>query len=694
MRRSINAGRMIPVKIKTVDITGELREFDLSKEIDGGGESNFSLWIGRAESCYIVIGDKSISREHAQLNYVDSKWVIKSDKRMLVNGVVKNEEEIHNGDIITLGSCSLSVHGENAQEDVVALDDGVSENDENNEDSESEYGDEVQESGEGEDAAEEYEEVDGEEQSFDSGSEMVEAEEDGKTEIVKGFSKIELDIFGEYAPYDTYTIEKDEVFIGRNPEKCEIVLSDPEVSGVHAVIKKYFADIILEDMNSGNGTLLNGERINKKSLVNGDEFVIGSTTFSMRVESDFIEDEKRHLMPVEENQFVEVEEEVEFDEDGMDAGGEGTDNTDQSLVGKIRELFSKDALRDPVKRKKILYIVAGIMVIWILFEDPEEQSVADSKKEKKENKVEKKKDLSPEVLIAVDSAYQLALELFETGKYREAIFELDKIFLKTSNYKKSKALYRASKDALKELELMKRKERELKELVERKKQVKKLLKKAEDAMKNKRLEFVEQILTQIAQIDPENVDVVQLKIELDHHKKERERKAVEKAAKEAERRRQEMAIVPGKKFYAQKKWHFAILEFENVIEKEKSMDKDILDEVNTMLSSARNNLDGIIQPILNKAKVLAEGKDLKGAYENYLEVLKHSPGNIESLNKMNRIKEQLRLQSRKVYREAIISESLSLFDHAKEKFQEVQQISPVDSEYYKKSTEKLKNYLE
>ena len=49
---------------------------------------------------------------------------------------------------------------------------------------------------------------------------------------------------------------------------------------------------------------------------------------------------------------------------------------------------------------------------------------------------------------------------------------------------------------------------------------------------------------------------------------------------------------------------------------------------------------------------------------------------------------------KRIYREAIIAESLSLFGDAKEKFLEVQQISPTDSEYYKKASEKLKNYLE
>ena len=61
---------------------------------------------------------------------------------------------------------------------------------------------------------------------------------------------------------------------------------------------------------------------------------------------------------------------------------------------------------------------------------------------------------------------------------------------------------------------------------------------------------------------------------------------------------------------------------------------------------------------------------------------------------MNAIREKLTIRSRKIYREALISESLSLFNDAKEKFQEVQQIAPSDSDYYKKATAKLKDYLD
>ena len=61
---------------------------------------------------------------------------------------------------------------------------------------------------------------------------------------------------------------------------------------------------------------------------------------------------------------------------------------------------------------------------------------------------------------------------------------------------------------------------------------------------------------------------------------------------------------------------------------------------------------------------------------------------------MEEIRQRLEKRSMKVYREALIAESLSLFDEAKEKFQEVQQISPSDSQYYKKASDKLKNYFE
>ena len=98
--------------------------------------------------------------------------------------------------------------------------------------------------------------------------------------------------------------------------------------------------------------------------------------------------------------------------------------------------------------------------------------------------------------------------------------------------------------------------------------------------------------------------------------------------------------------------------------------------------------------MVGKARSLKEGQDLKAAYEQYLNVLEHEPTNVEALDEMNEIRDILTLRSQKVYRDGLISESLMLFKEAKEKFQEVQQISPSDSDYYKKASLKLREYLE
>ena len=70
-------------------------------------------------------------------------------------------------------------------------------------------------------------------------------------------------------------------FIGRDSKTSQIPLTDPEVSSQHAVITKHGGTIELKDLESGNGTLLNGVRIIEEQLKSGDEFIIGSTTFTL-----------------------------------------------------------------------------------------------------------------------------------------------------------------------------------------------------------------------------------------------------------------------------------------------------------------------------------------------------------------------------------------------------------------------------
>lgn len=530
-------------------------------------------------------------------------------------------------------------------------------------------------------------------------------DEDEKTQVIKSFASFALELFGEFAPYDKFLIEKPETFIGRDPEKCDIVLNDPEVSGVHAVIKKNAITCTLEDLKSANGTILNGERVNSHDLTSEDEFIIGGTTFTVRIQSDFLEQEKSRIMPVEDNQVMEVEEVVEVDEnfDGEDGelieGGEGFGT---KFEEKNNSLFSKDALKDPDKRKKILYIVVGLLALWVLLgeeEQPQKPKVDPKKKAALEAKKEKKavpeaeKKLTPEQKEFVEGQYLLASQYFAEGKYSETIMELDKIFAIIKEYKNSRTIYGLAKEGLAELTKLLEEERKEKERKLRDLKVKELLEKAEAAVKEKKMDFAKNLFKEITKLDPENFDVTRLKLEVEAYEKEQERKRVEKAQKEAERKRQIQELAPGKSFYQRKDWYKAKLKLSDFL-RLKGMDEDLVKDATRMLDESTKKLDAIVNPLLGKARSLKEGQDLKGAYELYLEILKYNPAHVESLNEMDEIRQKLEIRSKKVYREAIIAESLSLYDDAKEKFQEVQQISPTDSDYYKKATEKLKNYLD
>lgn len=72
----------------------------------------------------------------------------------------------------------------------------------------------------------------------------------------------------------SYFLEKDRFVIGRRPT-CDIQVNDQGVSKEHAVILTVGNDQILEDLKSTNGTQVNGEKVDRHILQNGDVIEVG-----------------------------------------------------------------------------------------------------------------------------------------------------------------------------------------------------------------------------------------------------------------------------------------------------------------------------------------------------------------------------------------------------------------------------------
>ena len=78
-------------------------------------------------------------------------------------------------------------------------------------------------------------------------------------------------------------IEADALTIGRNADSDLPLVSDPKVSGLHAVVHRYRGGWSVEDLNSLNGTFVNGQRVaGEKQLRPRDEIGVGDTRLVFR----------------------------------------------------------------------------------------------------------------------------------------------------------------------------------------------------------------------------------------------------------------------------------------------------------------------------------------------------------------------------------------------------------------------------
>jgi pSer/pThr/pTyr-binding forkhead associated (FHA) protein len=81
----------------------------------------------------------------------------------------------------------------------------------------------------------------------------------------------------------SFVIDRPRAVVGRS-QRCDYVLSDPNVSRRHFELQLRGSDWYLVDLDSTNGVSVNGRRVATSRLSPGDEIVVG--TSSLRFDVD------------------------------------------------------------------------------------------------------------------------------------------------------------------------------------------------------------------------------------------------------------------------------------------------------------------------------------------------------------------------------------------------------------------------
>jgi predicted Zn finger-like uncharacterized protein len=105
------------------------------------------------------------------------------------------------------------------------------------------------------------------------GGETVTGQRVAEVLLLPQDKKYSLAVLQGKASGQIFQIQKVKTVLGR--ADCDIVLDDPECSRQHASLEILGSRVVVTDLNSTNGTFVQGQRIERAELENHHEFRIG-----------------------------------------------------------------------------------------------------------------------------------------------------------------------------------------------------------------------------------------------------------------------------------------------------------------------------------------------------------------------------------------------------------------------------------
>jgi pSer/pThr/pTyr-binding forkhead associated (FHA) protein len=93
-------------------------------------------------------------------------------------------------------------------------------------------------------------------------------------------------VFAQLVPLqggEPITIDKDITVVGRQAEHCDLVLDRKSVSKIHCIIARTDGLLFVRDLDSTNGTKVNGQRIIRGALLPGDQLAFAGEKFRVHL---------------------------------------------------------------------------------------------------------------------------------------------------------------------------------------------------------------------------------------------------------------------------------------------------------------------------------------------------------------------------------------------------------------------------
>ncbi|HEY8278190.1 MAG TPA: FHA domain-containing protein [Bdellovibrionota bacterium] len=637
----------------------------LIKEFESGEDKEIS--IGRAAGCSIQLDEASISRLHAVIFPIDGGWTLQRKANfgaVLLNGTEVENAPLEGGEEIKIGNFSLRVQ----------LDAGASPP------------------------------VAEPPRAVTSSRSLVPSEDegDGRTRFVSAGVSALFRMQPGSANLDEFLMEKDVVLFGRG-SNCDVVLTEKKASRKHFEVRRQGLSFFLKDLNSANGTVVNGAAVTETELVAGDVIEVGESKIQFSIENREFFAKQDSFMPVpahlSQPQAMDMgalgqgagEVPAEGAE-GAAAGGPelGPDgvplppkpNSSSDIVGWARYKWMSVPKAQRM-RYYVILVVFAVVTAMLGTPDDEVKKAAPKPRNTDGSFVRRFEDLTPKNQKFVKDNYKELLSAHDRKDFTKMFESARNILSLVDEYNDTKSYESIAKRGLEAIE----EEKKRKELEEKQRRVREEVAKLEEkgketferALKDPKVRpELEALIQEVYAKDPNNRLAAEWKQRIRDKIEEEKREEAAAKAKEELRQKAEEAFAAVEKTFKSKDYIKALKDVDTLVDVGWN-EKDYLERIDKLREEIRGALKSVLEPLFAEARnQRQEGGDLVAARNAYNQVLQIDRDNLEARQGLNDIRQVLLLRAKRLYAEAILAESISDLQEAKEKYEKCLHVAPDD----------------
>jgi pSer/pThr/pTyr-binding forkhead associated (FHA) protein/tetratricopeptide (TPR) repeat protein len=609
--------------------------------------------VGSSPNAQIVLDAlEDVYPEHCLLSAVGDGFILKNLSvlgKVYLNAIQVEYRPVHKGDLIEIGRYKIKICSDKAK-DIADLTGHASAEDSPPAPPEATL--EV-------DGAEENETPDLEPSSNEFGEETI------VTDIMK--AQLQWLAPGGIRHFD---LLGETTIVGRG-EHVNIKIDDPDLSREHFSITHKLGNYLLSDLNSANGTRVNGVRIAEAVLRDGDEVEAGNSHFKAliglreAISSGFEADEKTQR--------------IEF------------------FTPKKRKPLPKQSFLKQRKNQALLLVGLGLLLAGVfLLEPPKDDSAG--KKVAVAPSPSPVVDKDPwELLTEVQRAeieqnYAEAKKLIARQDWENAFVLLRKIQDSGLRYKDVEQLLKQVQDEIIALEQKLYEEEQRSAEHERKELLVQYLKEGKIYLEQKDFEQARAMFQNVLELDPLNEEAIKgleaaaaKQEDIDFKEKERlERETNEQ--KVANYHDKVMQQIDANEYDSGRdliKSRFKVIEYTT----------DHWDyEFEQLMKLSHQREYEYYSPQIEEGKRFLAVEEWRSAWEICNMIFEKNPVLDEAKDCRNKAADELQSRARKLYQDAIVAESLGNLTEAKDKWEQIMEVSPPYDIYFKRAQHKIALY--